>query len=106
MIGSEAEASVYLYGSCDRGYTYPRLGTFPVGFRDRFSGALVWPDRRAVDTFMEISAANELDVMVHNREMALKYSDSLGELFIRGHGHLTAAAQEGWSDLTISADPL
>jgi hypothetical protein len=34
VIGSEAEASVYLYGSCDRGYTYPLLGTFPVRFRD------------------------------------------------------------------------
>jgi len=105
VIGLEAEASVYLYASCDRGYTYPLLGTFPVEFRDRFSGELSWPDLRAVDIFMEISAANELDVMTHNRELALKYADSLGRLFMRGHDHLTPPAQEAWSSLTISVDP-
>jgi len=101
VIGSEAEGFVYLYGSCDRAYAYPQLASFPVEFRDRFTDTLTWPDRRAVDAFMEITAANELDVVVHNLAIAVECGPELQELFIRAHGHLTAAAQQAWSDPTL-----
>src|SRR5690242_18814126 len=74
LIGTKAESLVYLYCSCDRRATYPQLGrSGPVPFRDRFTSEHVYPPEESVRAFVELTAANELDVMRHNHDMARQH---------------------------------
>ncbi|WP_433195370.1 DUF6817 domain-containing protein [Nocardia sp. CA-107356] len=92
LIGARAEALVYLYGSCDRSAVYPRLDTPSVVFRDRFTGREFEPDGTDLRAFMEITAANELDVMAHNAELAAQHGPALYQLFARTSGYLSSNA--------------
>jgi hypothetical protein len=104
LIGSPAEALVYLYGSCDRTAVYPRLaGSAPVLFRDRFTGRSVTPAEREVRAFMEITAANELDVVRHNPAIAAEHGAGLFRLVERGRHRLSEAAWLAWRDLLGNA---
>ncbi|GAB4585317.1 hypothetical protein Ntsu_31490 [Nocardia sp. IFM 10818] len=92
LIGEKAEALVYLYGSCDRAAVYPRIDATPVVFRDRFTGRdheLAEPELRE---FLELTVANELDVMTHNAELAAAHGAALYQLFERCKDHLSAPA--------------
>lgn len=81
LIGERAEALVYLYASCDRAATYPRLrnGERPV-FRDRFTAADFQPDDEDLRVFLEITTANELDVFAHNADLASRYGPAMYRL--------------------------
>ncbi|MFI6470245.1 VOC family protein [Streptomyces sp. NPDC050516] len=93
LIGERAEAWVHLYASCDRGVVHPRLGSGrPVLFRDRFTGRdhpLPEPDARA---FLEVTAANELDVLTHNAELADRHGPALHRLFTASRDLLSTEA--------------
>ncbi|MFB9707355.1 DUF6817 domain-containing protein [Streptosporangium nondiastaticum] len=91
LIGERAEALVYLYASCDRRATYPRLGgdRRPV-FRDRFTGTDHDPATEDLWAFLEITAANELDVFEHNRELANRHGAGL-RLVLEPVRHLLSA---------------
>ncbi|NUP50112.1 MAG: hypothetical protein HOW97_22785 [Catenulispora sp.] len=107
VIGERAEALVYLYGSCDRGTTYPRLrnGESPA-FRDRFTGTESDPDDEDLRAFLEITAANELDVFEHNEELATRYGAGLYQLLEPVHALLSPAAWEAVRfDLRSRTDP-
>jgi hypothetical protein len=96
LIGSRAESLVYLYGSCDRRAVYPKLaGSGPVPFRDRFSTRTVIPTEQQLRGFLEITAANELDVVRHNPAMAAEHGADLLQLFTRVRDRLSPAA---WHD--------
>jgi hypothetical protein len=98
LVGNVAESLVYLYGSCDRAAVYPALskpGTVP--FRDRFTGRVHRPRQRDVNAFTELTAANELDVMRHNPEMASRHGEALRDLFAGARPRLTDAAWRAWS---------
>jgi catechol 2,3-dioxygenase-like lactoylglutathione lyase family enzyme len=93
LIGDRAEALVYLYASCDRALVHPRLGAgFPVVFRDRFTGRDHTPVKADVQAMMEITAANELDVLTHNAELAERHGPSLYRLFSRSRQLLSSGA--------------
>ncbi|HEY0450835.1 MAG TPA: hypothetical protein VGD70_17085 [Actinophytocola sp.] len=92
LIGERAEALVYLYASCDRGYVYPQLGSGRVVFRDRFTGRSSVPADPELCAFMEITAANELDVLAHNADLAARYGADLHALFTRSRELLSAPA--------------
>ena len=95
LIGDRAEALVYLYASCDRGAVYPQLGgARPVVFRDRFTGAEHVPSETDLRAFTEITAANELDVMAHNDELASRHGAELYRLFTRSGDLLSTAARD------------
>lgn len=92
LIGAETEALVYLYASCDRAVTYPRLRLGlsdadadpdhpdePV-FRDRFTGTDHIPATADLSAFLDITAANELDVFAHNPDLATRYGPGLYRL--------------------------
>jgi len=85
LIGGETEALVYLYASCDRAATYPRLRhrlsdpQQPV-FRDRFTGTDHTPSTLDLGAFLDITAANELDVFAHNPDLATRYGPGLHRL--------------------------
>jgi len=96
LIGSRAESPVYLYGSCDRRAVYPGLAGFgPVPFRDRFTTRTVVPTEQQLRDFLEITAANELDVVRHNPAMAAEHGADLLQLFTRVRDRLSDAA---WRD--------
>jgi hypothetical protein len=98
LIGDRAEALVYLYGSCDRGTVYPRIGrTAAVVFRDRFTGEEHAPSGEDLRAFLEITAANELDVMAHNEELAARYGPALYDLFVRAGDLLSPAARDAFT---------
>jgi hypothetical protein len=66
LVGSAVEAQVYLYASCARQVTYPRLGDRPVvRFTDRFTGQEREIPAGELRSFAELTAANELDVVLH-----------------------------------------
>jgi hypothetical protein len=95
LIGERAESLVYLYASCDRNAVYPRIqGTPAVLFRDRFTGAQHTPAELDLRAFLEITAANELDVLAHNEDLAVRYGPALQRLFARAGDLLSAAARD------------
>ncbi|MGA8113634.1 MAG: DUF6817 domain-containing protein [Actinocatenispora sp.] len=95
VVGPRAEAIVYLYGSCDRSAVYPQIGQGgPVEFRDRFTGEVHRPDEADLCAFMEITAANELDVMAHDPAIAARHGAGLHRLFERARDLLSPAAQD------------
>jgi hypothetical protein len=64
VIGREAEEIVYFYASCDRAAVYPQLGRAArVRFRDRFAGDDVGPTDSQLQAFLELTFANEIDVV-------------------------------------------
>lgn len=93
LIGERAEALVYLYASCDRSVTYPRLrgGEEPV-FRDRFADADCRPAPGELRAFLDITAANELDVFRHNEDLATRYGPAFYQLLESVRPLLSAAA--------------
>jgi len=104
-IGSYAEALVYLYASCDREQTYPQLGRPVVTFTDRFSGTRHTPPPTGLRAFMEISAANELDVVRHNRELADQHGDGLAALFAGAGQCLSEPARQAWAAFANTQRP-
>lgn len=71
LIGSEAEAIVYLYASCDRSHLGTQLGRIdPVPFRDRFNDQTSDVPAESLKPFMELTFANELDIATHNERFA------------------------------------
>ncbi|MEY9872961.1 hypothetical protein ABH931_002442 [Streptacidiphilus sp. MAP12-33] len=98
LIGERAEALVRLYAGCDRGFVYPQVGGGrPVVFRDRFTGREFVPAEPELRGFWGITAANELDVLAHNPELADRYGSALCGLFARAGELLPAPAREAWA---------
>lgn len=99
LIGPEAEAVVYAYGSCDRGYTYPLLAAgASVRLRDRFTGAEAEPPPQLLRDLVELTFANELDVLAHNEELLAKYGDGLRRLFTACRPYASALAYAAFLD--------
>jgi hypothetical protein len=100
IVGQEAEQLIYLYASCDRDYTYPRL--LDGGFKDRFTGTQLRPPWQARQDFAELTVANELDVIRANTELRARYGRALRELFTPWRGLLSDRAwQTCRTELTI-----
>lgn len=95
-IGETAEALVYLYGSCDRGQTYPQLSRPVVTFTDRFDGSRRTPSRAATRAFVTITAANELDVVRHNERIRREHGGALAELMASAGKYLAEPARRAW----------
>ncbi|MEO3784179.1 DUF6817 domain-containing protein [Actinocorallia sp. B10E7] len=92
LTGPETEALVYLYGSCDRTFTHPRLAVDGV-FRDRFTGRELHPPQSALRDFAEISVANELDIAELDPAFHARYGPRLRALFTAWGRLLSAPAR-------------
>lgn len=100
VIGDRAEALVHLYASCDRDTVYPQLGTDrPLLFRDRFTGDRYTPSDADLRALVEITAANELDLVEHNEELAARYGPDLYRLFTRCRDLLSVPARDACARL-------
>jgi hypothetical protein len=105
LIGARAESLVYLYASCDRAAVYPALGQDgPVPFLDRFTGTTHNPPEQDIGAFLELTAANELDVVRYSPAMAAKYGPALLALFAGARRRLSEAAWQAWSLQRLPAD--
>jgi hypothetical protein len=94
LIGEPAEALVYLYASCDRATVYPRIDdTAEIAFRDRFTGREHNPSSDDLRAFLEITAANELDVLEHNAALTQRHGPELYGFLKRAGSLLSSAAQ-------------
>jgi hypothetical protein len=63
LAGAAVEAIVYLYASCDRTATYPQLAKGGlVAFRDRFSDRTFEPSASALEDFVDLTLANEIEI--------------------------------------------
>jgi Domain of unknown function (DUF6817) len=81
VIGQEAERLVYLYASCDRRYSYPRLAEHAGPFKDRFTGAILRPPLALRRDFAELTAANELDIAAASPDFRAEAGPGLLRLF-------------------------
>ncbi|MFI1098438.1 VOC family protein [Streptomyces sp. NPDC020917] len=100
VIGERAEALVHLYAACDRSAVYPQLGNGrPLVFRDRFTGAEHPVADADLSALMEITAANELDLVEHNQDLADAHGPDLWRLFARSRAWLSAPAQDACTRL-------
>jgi hypothetical protein len=105
-VGSDVEAIVYLYASCDRAEVYPRIGRpGSLDFTDRFAGTTRPLDAPDVRAFMEITAANELDVVTHNTDLASSSGPALFQLFSRGRELLSPSAWKACQATLVPPTP-
>ena len=101
LVGERAEHLVYLYGSCVRNPLYPQLsGHDQVTVLDRFTGDAHRLDDADLRAFLEITVANEIDVMVHNEALARQHAQPLFELFSSAGHRLSEAARRDCAILT------
>ena len=92
LIGSEAEEIVYSYCGCDREFTYPRLANGTPELRDRFTGTVTRPAPQLVRDLVELTIANELDVLSHNEDLREQHGDGLRNLFTAWRVHASEPA--------------
>ena len=107
-IGDEAEELVYLYGACDRDYTYSKLISHeePI-YRNRFTQESFSLPRLLLASFCELTLANELEIML-NSYKARKVGRALFEpLFASFKGLVSPLAFEAYlTTFRIDASPL
>ncbi|MEU6380055.1 DUF6817 domain-containing protein [Streptomyces sp. NPDC046909] len=93
-IGAEAEELVYFYASCDRKTTYPTLTDPDAPFRDRFTDGTHTPALPLRQAFVELTAANELDLATENPTFRNHHGPALFALFTRFRPLLSEPAWE------------
>lgn len=98
-IGAEAEELVYRYGATDRVPFFRQLGQPLVVWTDRFTAANLTLDPADVAPLVELTVANELDVMEH---LDAEPTPALRDLLTRARGVMSAQA---WADTRRTLDP-
>lgn len=99
LIGPGAEELVYRYAATDRVPFFRQLGQPLVVWTDRFTKRGVTLDPPDVAPLVELTVANELDILEH---LAVEPSGTLRALLTRARPHMSEAA---WADVTRSLDP-
>jgi hypothetical protein len=95
-IGDAAEELVYRYAATDRRPFYRQLGQSLVVWTDRFTGASLTLDPSDVLPLVDLTVANELDVVEHAPAVREEYGPSLLALFTRARAGMSPAA---WADV-------
>lgn len=96
-IGAEGEGIVYLYASCDRKATYPKLsGADALLFTDRFTGATRYISDDETRVSLELMAANELDLVLTNPKAGAIWAPEFYGLLRIGRYWLSAQALGAW----------
>ncbi|HXZ61141.1 MAG TPA: hypothetical protein VEG62_00265, partial [Acidimicrobiales bacterium] len=99
VIGSRAEAFVYHYASCARGRVYPRLADpGPMWLFDRFTHRDLWLGDVDAAAFVELTAANELDLVHVDPAGAASWAPAFSALLGDARHRLSEGAWRAWSD--------
>jgi hypothetical protein len=93
-IGEAAETIVYRYAATDRVPFYRQLGQPLVVWTDRFTRSGITFDPADVAPLVELTVANELDVLEH---LGVAPDDAFLDLFTRARPAMSTRA---WADVT------
>jgi hypothetical protein len=105
-IGRRAEAWVYLYASCDREVVYPALGSpGSLWFRDRFTGECSILGEGDAAVLAELTAANELDIVMVNPAWGAEMGPGLIDLLGAARHRLSASAWEACASTLEGTGP-
>lgn len=99
VVGAEAERLIHLYDCCDRSESYPTFGSAEPVVVDRWTGGRHRPPAAMLGWFVELTVANELDVMTHNPAIGAEHGPSLATLFERWRPLLGPAARAAVDDV-------
>ena len=93
IVGLAAEQLIWQYGRCDRARSYPTWHTSTPQLFDRSTGAAadLTDEQRAM--LVELTVANELDVLARDPELARLHGASLRQLFARWAAFVSAGAR-------------
>jgi hypothetical protein len=80
LVGERAEALIFLYGGCDRARTWESLPE-KLQVWNRFTGGPQPLPLRDVQSFVDLSIINEVDVMEHDQSITDLYGDYFRDLF-------------------------
>jgi hypothetical protein len=80
LIGTTAESLVYLYGACDRRRTWQHLPDTGEVW-NRFTEQAEFLDRALLQSFVDLSIVNELDVIEQDPAIAQRHGDYFRRLF-------------------------
>ena len=93
----DVEELVYRYAATDRLPFYRQLDQDLVVWTDRFTNRSVTFDPADVAPLVELTVANELDVVAHSEQVRQRYTPALRDLFTRARPRMSPAA---WDDVT------
>jgi hypothetical protein len=95
LIGEDAEEIVYRYAACDRRQFFSQVGgREPINLRDRFTLNVVRPPPQLVADLMELTAANELDIMRNNPQFRLEHGRAIANLVARAREFVSEPARQ------------
>jgi hypothetical protein len=106
-IGDEAEELVYLYGACDRDYTYSKLISHeePI-YRNRFTQESFSLPRLLLASFCELTLANELEIVLQSYKVREDCRAFFVPLFASFKGLVSPPAFEAYlTAVRIDASP-
>jgi hypothetical protein len=95
-VGEAAEELVYRFAATDRRPFYRQLDQSLVVWTDRWDGTSVTLDPPDVRPLVDLTVANELDVVDHAPEVREEYGEALRKLFVRAR---TAMSEAAWADV-------
>jgi|SRR5690606_31474626 len=82
VIGEMAERLVYVYGACDRSFTYRQIIREPEPqYRDRFTGRTFVLDHSLLSSLCELTLANELEIASRDKAHLAAYRERYLTLF-------------------------
>ncbi|NRB41629.1 MAG: hypothetical protein HRU20_24690 [Pseudomonadales bacterium] len=93
IIGSDAEALVYLYCACDRDYFWPQFAvTANPEFKNRFTDQRLYLSAPQLRDFCELTVANEIEIAMDNPPFIKEHGESLYSTFVTMRQHLSEPA--------------
>jgi hypothetical protein len=98
VIGSRAEAFVYRYASCARRRVHSRLGAAPLWVFDRFTDRALWLGDVDAAAFVELTAANELDLVHVDPAGTATWAPAFLTLLRHARHRLSDGALRAWFD--------
>jgi len=97
IIGPEVERIVYYYGACDRDTLYLQIGrTEEIRYRNRFTGGTEILTQAMLSDLLELTLANELEIVSRDRAFMEKQRSRYDALFARFKKYVSRPAYQGY----------
>jgi hypothetical protein len=106
LTSPAVEAAVYRYASCDRAATYPTIAAGAPVFTDRFTARREAVGAEETRRFMELTAANELDVCRHSDDVRRRHGRALADWLGACAPYLSPPARAAVAELARALGPL